>query len=96
MSTVGLRELKNKLSQYVARAKSGESVTITDRGQVVAELTPPKRHPGTGEPVVTLDDLRRRGILHGGGANGSDLYPSMPRILKRSTSSLLDEERGSR
>jgi prevent-host-death family protein len=96
MSTVGLRELKNKLSQYVARAKGGESLFITDRGQVVAELTPPKRHPRTGEPLLTLDELRRKGILYGGGANASDLYPSMPRVLKRSTFSLLDDERGSR
>lgn len=95
MSTVGLRELKNKLSQYVALARAGESVSITDRGHVVAELSPPKRHPRTGEPVVTLDDLRRKGILHGGGANVPDLYPCMPRILKRPSSSLLDEERGS-
>jgi prevent-host-death family protein len=96
MSSVGLRELKNRLSEYVARAKGGEAVSITDRGRVVAELIPPKRHPKTGEPLVTLDDLRRKGILHGGGANHSSLYPAMPRILKRSSSTLLDEERGSR
>ena len=96
MSTVGLRELKNKLSKYVARARSGESVSITDRGRIVAELSPAKRHPQTGEPKVTLEDLRRKGILYGSGSNDSDLYPAMPHILKRSVSSLLDEERGSR
>ena len=61
MSTVGLRELKNKLSKYVARARSGESVSITDRGQIVAELSPAKRQSLTGEPTVTLEDLRRKG-----------------------------------
>ena len=95
MSTVGLRELKNKLSQYVSRARSGESVAITDRGRIVAELRPAKRHPQTGEPSVTLEDLRRRGILYGGGSNDPDLYPSMPRVLRRPVSSLLDDERGS-
>jgi prevent-host-death family protein len=41
MKTVGVRELKNRLSEYIRRAKSGEGVLVTDRGQVVAELTPP-------------------------------------------------------
>lgn len=36
---VGIRELKAKLSHYVARASEGESVTITDRGKPVAQLT---------------------------------------------------------
>ena len=96
MSTVGLRELKNNLSRYVARARSGESVSITDRGQIVAELNPAKRHSRTGEPAVTLDDLRRKGILYGGGTNKPDAYPAMARALKQSSTSLLDEERGPR
>ena len=95
MSTVGLRELKNQLSKYVERARSGETVAITDRGQVVAELSPPKRVSPAGEPLTTLEELRHKGLLYGGGPNESGLYPSMPRALKRSSvSTLLDEERG--
>jgi len=96
MSTVGLREFKNKFSKYVARARGGESVSITDRGHIVAELSPPKRFSPTGEPMTTLDDLRRKGVLYGAGRNAAALYPAMPRVLKRSVSTLLDEERGSR
>src|SRR5206468_7483440 len=36
MRTVGLKTLKNKLSEYVRAAASGETVIITDRGRVVA------------------------------------------------------------
>ena len=97
MSTIGLRDLKNQLSKYVERAKSGETVSITDRGQVVAELNPPKRISSNGEPTTTLDELRRKGLLYGGGANDPSLYPLMPHALKRSSvMGLLDEERGSR
>jgi antitoxin (DNA-binding transcriptional repressor) of toxin-antitoxin stability system len=97
MSSVGLRELKNQLSKYVERAKSGETVSITDRGHVVAELNPPKKISPTGEPTTTLDELRRKGLLYGGKANDPSLYPSMPRALKRSSVlTLLDEERGPR
>jgi prevent-host-death family protein len=41
MRTVGLRELQNRLSEYVREVRSGESVLVTDRGEVVAELIPP-------------------------------------------------------
>ena len=96
MSRVGLREFKNKFSKYVARARSGESVSITDRGHVVAELSPAKQYSTVGRPVTTLDDLRRKGVLYGDGKNAARLYPSMPRALKRSALRLLDEERGAR
>ncbi len=40
MENVGLRELKTHLSQYVAKARAGKRIVITDRGKEVAELTP--------------------------------------------------------
>ena len=42
MKTVGLKILKNKLSEYVRLAASGETVLVTDRDRVVAELNPPQ------------------------------------------------------
>ncbi len=42
MRSVGLKTLKNKLSQYVRLAASGETVLVTDRDRVVAELVPPR------------------------------------------------------
>lgn len=42
MRTVGLKVLKNKLSEYVRLAQRGETVLIADRDRVVAELTPPR------------------------------------------------------
>jgi prevent-host-death family protein len=43
MRTVGLKTLKNKLSEYVRLAASGETVVITDRNRIVAEIVPPRR-----------------------------------------------------
>jgi prevent-host-death family protein len=43
MATVGLKVLKNKLSQYIRLASSGETVLVTDRGHTVAEIVPPRR-----------------------------------------------------
>jgi prevent-host-death family protein len=45
MQKVGLKILKNKLSEYVRIAAAGETVLITDRDRVVAELVPPRLVP---------------------------------------------------
>jgi prevent-host-death family protein len=45
MITVGLKALKNKLSEYVRLAAAGETIVITDRNRAVAEIVPPRR-PG--------------------------------------------------
>jgi len=42
MKAVGIKLLKNKLSEYVRLAESGETVLVTDRDRVVAELGPPR------------------------------------------------------
>ena len=42
---VGVRELKNSLSAYLKRARAGEHILVTDRGQAVARLVPPDLPP---------------------------------------------------
>ena len=41
MRAVGLKVLKNKLSEYVRLVASDEMILVTDREGVVAELGPP-------------------------------------------------------
>lgn len=43
---IGVRELKAHLSAVLERVAGGEVVTITDRGQPKAMLTPPPRPDG--------------------------------------------------
>ena len=40
METVGIKTLKARLSEYVAKARQGDRIVITDRGREVAELIP--------------------------------------------------------
>ena len=40
MTEVGIRALKQNASAVVAEAASGETITITDRGRPVAQMTP--------------------------------------------------------
>lgn len=42
MRSVGLKTLKNNLSEFVRAAAAGETIVITDRGRPVAEINPPK------------------------------------------------------
>lgn len=41
MRTIGIRELKAQLSRVLRDVQSGETVLVTDRGHVVAELRAP-------------------------------------------------------
>jgi prevent-host-death family protein len=40
MDSVGVRELRQNLSRYLAEVKQGESFVVTERGREVARLTP--------------------------------------------------------
>ncbi len=46
MRTVGIKLLKNRLSEYLRLVAAGETILVTDRDRVVAELRPPPlAHP---------------------------------------------------
>ena len=62
MRAVGLKVLKNKLSEYVRLVASGETVLITDRDRVVAELVPPAEGRGQTVDDVALAALVRQGL----------------------------------
>jgi prevent-host-death family protein len=38
--TVGIRELKNRLSHYLDRVRAGDRIAVTDRGTIVAYVVP--------------------------------------------------------
>ena len=44
MISVGIRELKSHLSQYIELVKNGENIIITEHNKVVAELKIPETH----------------------------------------------------
>ena len=78
MRAVGLKILKNKLSEYVRLAASGETILVTDRDQVVAEIVP----PGRGRPAQAGDALLaeavRKGWLRPATMRGSGPPPREP------------------
>ena len=63
MGPVGIKELKNKLSEYVRAAAAGKTVLETDRGRVVAELVPPRSRPNASPAEQRMGELVRQGLL---------------------------------
>ena len=61
MRAVGLKTLKNKLSEYVRLAAGGETVLVTDRDRVVAELVP----PGEGRSALLGDAMLAEAVRRG-------------------------------
>lgn len=96
MHTVGVRELKSRLSEYLRLVRRGEEILVTDRGEVVAELRLPSRHTES-TPYPRLEAAARRGLVRLGAANQRDLYPRLPPLMTREeTLALLDAEREER
>ena len=63
MRSIGIKALNNRLSEYVRLASSGETVLVTDRDRVVAEIGPPRE---TRSPILAdalLADAVRKGWL---------------------------------
>lgn len=63
MRKVGVKLLKNKLSEYLRLVAAGEVILVTDRDQVVAELRAPS--PSTREVLLDekLAELVARGLI---------------------------------
>jgi prevent-host-death family protein len=97
MKSVGLRELKNRLSEFIREVRSGDPVLVTDRGEVVAELIPPGQGGDERSAPSVLVALARKGQLTLGFSNDAAAYPKLPRLLKRHRSAeLLNGERGAK
>jgi antitoxin (DNA-binding transcriptional repressor) of toxin-antitoxin stability system len=61
MKTVGVKQLKARLSEYLRLVRSGEIVLVTDRDEVVAELRPTSRQAPLRGMEDVLQGLAERG-----------------------------------
>jgi len=93
---VGLKTLKNKLSEYVRLAARGETVLVTDRDRVVAELGPPRegRSPLLADAV--LAEAVRQGWLTPPALPASGPPPRRPVMKFRALLEELERDRDDR
>jgi len=78
MRSIGLKVLKNKLSEYVRLASSGETVLVTDRDRVVAELCPPREGRSPLLADALLAEAVRRGWITPARARLPEAPPRKP------------------
>lgn len=96
MRAVGLKVLKNRLSEYVRLAKEGETVLVTDRDHVVAELGPPRADRAGWVGDALLSDARRKGWLHPPALTEAGPPPRAPVAALQTLLDELDADRGER
>jgi len=61
MTTVGVRELKNRLSRYLEIVKRGEDLTVTERGKPIARITSAEKPPRSLDDRLAM--LAGQGVL---------------------------------
>lgn len=102
MKSVGVKNLKNQLSRYLKLVREGESVYVTDRDEVIAEIHRPTRplkgHVSQWEAF--LNEQEEQGALVRAQRTEStvlaDLKKEAPWPKGSSTDALLDEIRSDR
>ncbi len=75
MTTFGIFEAKNRLSELVERAARGEEIVITRRGEQVARLMPPRvvDAPGQARALAARIRKNRAGQTLGSGESLRDM-----------------------
>jgi prevent-host-death family protein len=83
--TVGIRELKNNLSEYLRAVQRGRRITVTSHGRAIAELAPPQPRRGKARKkrLTPWERLVAKGAVHpatedGNPFEGVDLKPLTP------------------
>jgi prevent-host-death family protein len=56
--SIGIRELRQHASRYVAMARQGKRVAVTDRGELVAYLVPAHEPSTTFQRMVAAGQVR--------------------------------------
>ena len=93
MRSVGIKDLKNRLSEYVRLASSGEVVLVTDRDRVVAELVPPRPDRGLRLQDALLAEAVRKGWVTPALGAAIPLPPRRPVAPLQTVLQELDEDR---
>lgn len=102
MKAVGIKNLKNNLSKYLDMVREGETVYVTDRDDIIAEIHKPISAPS---PMLSrweafLNEAERKGTIIRAKREKSNLVERLKKLSptpgKVDLQSLLDETREDR
>jgi len=88
VSSVGIRNLKNKLSLYMRKVKKGEILSVTERGRTIAYITPALEKAEIKEIQTMI--LNGQGTWKGGKPKGAE---QLVQITGKPVSEYIVEER---
>jgi len=65
MKSVGVKVLKDNLSKYLRMVQAGETILVTDRDEVIAEIRQPSQNAAEGKSRLQafLEEEARRGSV---------------------------------
>ena len=87
--SVGVRELKSRLSEYLRRVRAGETVLITDRGPPVGRIVP------VAQPLQDrLEAMAQAGLNLWSGKKLEPMAPVARTRGERTVAALLVDDRG--
>jgi prevent-host-death family protein len=90
MGQVGIKVLKDHLSEYLRRAQEGERIVVTDRGAPVAVLAPVEEGA---EVRWAWELVRSGGASWGGGKPKGSAHPPKVRGGKLASDIVLEDRR---
>jgi antitoxin (DNA-binding transcriptional repressor) of toxin-antitoxin stability system len=99
VKSVGIKQLKARLSEYVRMARRGELILVSDRDEVVAQLGPVRHRPvEPGSVDDVLERLAQQGQLTRAGQPkpGWTWSPRAVGLSRSTVTRLLDELRSDR
>lgn len=90
--TIGIRELRQHASRYIAMVKDGQRIAVTERGELVGYLEPVDRPTTTFERLVAAGQVRR---ATGNILDHLEPLPAVPgeKTLSETLREMRDEER---
>jgi len=91
MSTAGIKDIKNNLSRYLARVKSGEEILITERGKPIARII--KENEKKNAIRQALDPLIEKNMVSMPDQPIGRQAPTRIETAGKSTSNMLAEDR---
>ena len=96
MRAVGIKVLKNKLSEYVRLAERGETILVTDRDRVVAEMGPPEASRSPLVADAMLAEAVRQGWITPPALPARGVPPRNPVMSFRKLKRDLEDDRSER
>lgn len=104
VKAVGIKNLKNNLSRYLQEVRNGESVYVTDRDEIIAEISKPSSAVmgKVSRWEAFLNAEKRKGSLRrathkvAGAREEIKNRPKLPRQLEQSLERIYEDSRSDR